>query len=358
MSELAPQRNIASIALRSMVAQIPILGAVINEVLTETLPNLKIQRIEHLLEELEARVRSVEDGRVSRKLTQPVFADLLEDAMRSASRSTSRLRQEHIAALVSNGLKDDAERALSSRYLLGLLDQLNDAELLMLIGFGMAGGAYDAFFRKHAQTLSAPFVPYVGGEDAESDSAAIFDDYQHHLERLRLVMPAQPSAGAQWGDRPTRREITDLGKALLRAIDQLQQHCAPSAEAVAFTPEDARRFWSEFVPVLASRANWLRERVTRIGHQIQFSSRDINMSATLVGASRRDVRLSGFIDPNKGTIWIEVSGGSRPTKLLIRLGSDLDGVYWEHDGKRRTDREQLADLVLTQLLIAADLNIS
>ena len=355
VGDLAPKISIGKIILRSAIAQVPVLGAVINEVLTETLPDLKAERLGHLLEHLEARVLGLEDGTTLRKLTQPIFADLLEDGIRSASRSTSRLRQEHIAALIANGLAGNEERALSRRYLLGLLDQLNDAELLMLIGFSRDGGAFDAFFRTHESTLAAPFVPFLA-EGEQIDRAAVFEDYQHHLERLRLIEPAQNDAAtAQWGDRPVRRQVTQLGMALLRAIDQ-SVPTGPGPSGLLMDPDRVRSFWFELMPVLEEFVSRIRPRLAETGHHIQFGTNDINVTITLL-RSGPDIRLSGFVHPSDRWIWLELTGGVPLPKCLVRIGTDAQAPFWEHEGQRRTSKEQLAQFIVKQLLVAAELSI-
>lgn len=349
MGDPAPQISITNIVLRSTVAAITgPFAAVINEVLTEVLPNLKTQRVERMLESVAARVAALEDGSALRKLTEPIFADLLEDGIRSAARSTSRIRQDHIAALVADGLTGDEERAISRRYLLGLLDQLNDAELLMLIGSNLEGAEYDAFFRQHEGTLVAPLVSH-GADAGESERAVIFDDYYHHLEDLRLILPQRKGANPEWGDRSARRELSQLGRALLRAIDQLHPSSADLGSPASFDAAAVRAFWSELLPVLTATI----ERLRATGLQIQFQTHDITFTAALVSGAK-PIQMQGFVHPNDRWIWVELLYPAPQPKMLIRLGSDAHGVYWEYEGKRRTSKDRLAELILQPLLVAGN----
>jgi hypothetical protein len=346
MGELSPQVNVLSIALRSTVVQIPFIGPVIYEILGETLPNYKLDRITHFLEELDARVRAIEDGTMLHRMWAPIFADLVEDGIRLAARSPSRIRQDHIATLIADGLSTDTQRAISRQYLLKLLEELNDAEVVLLIAASKRGSDFDDLWRRHEATLAGPFVE-SGTADAPIDEAALHHSYYGHLERLQLLRPREDAANTRWGDQPVHRELTPLGVMLVRSIGELQ-NVSGDLETVAQMDEaSARAFWNEVVPVLHETARRSQE-VASSDKIVRFWAKDISFGAKVEAAGIDRVQVQGFLHPHDRWIWVESAGA----KLLIRIGRDRAGVYWEHEGKRRSSTADLARLILGPVLTA------
>ncbi len=58
--------------------------------------------------------------------------DLIEEGFVQASRSLSNERREYIANVVANGISDEEKNYADSKYILKLLGELNDQEVIWL----------------------------------------------------------------------------------------------------------------------------------------------------------------------------------------------------------------------------------
>lgn len=73
--------------------------------------------------------------RFNARIDTPEFGAFFEHALRSAVVTPSDVRRRDIAALVKNGLAQKDAQALDAQTLLRLLDELNDAEVLVCCTF-------------------------------------------------------------------------------------------------------------------------------------------------------------------------------------------------------------------------------
>lgn len=202
---------------------LPILG----EVLTSTIPQQRIDRLNRLTEELAEQVKDMDEARVKQRFEEPGFVDLLEDGLIQATRATSQERINHIACVLKNGLADEDAEAIPYKKLLSLLGQLNDVEVIVLQSC-QSVYAYNSFefYEKHRGVLTPP-LPKSINDPTPPDEEAIYTSYSNQLLILGLIKNHFRRLGADEVPdfdyssgtfRSDRTEITDLGNLLLRVI--------------------------------------------------------------------------------------------------------------------------------------------
>jgi len=218
-------------ALKGVIGALPFIGPLVAEVVGTLIPDQRVDRIERFLKKLDDKVSRLDGERVEERFESPEFVDLLEDGMYQAARALSDERLDYIASLLKNGLGDDELRHIELKRLLSLLDEINDAEIVIL-----RSQAYhpesdpDSNFRKrHANVLKIRAAS-TDSNQREMDEAAIYDSFKNHLIDLGLLRPRYkkprrgqlPEFDLKTGRvKSSGREITPLGRLLLRYVDLL-----------------------------------------------------------------------------------------------------------------------------------------
>lgn len=169
---------------------------------------------------------------VEKRVQEEGFQDLLEEAAFQILRPVSQERIEQIASVLKNGLSDEDKHTENYKFLLGLLGQLNDAEVISLKALSfMDNNEQAAFYEKHQNVLMPPQA-YMGSSQSELDASTMHKTRRDHLKQLGLArdhfstprkgeMPAfDTNTGCM---KVSRTDISPLGRLLLRAIDQAPQ---------------------------------------------------------------------------------------------------------------------------------------
>ncbi|TAN65745.1 MAG: hypothetical protein EPN20_07470 [Magnetospirillum sp.] len=86
---------------------IPVLGPMLQVAINETIPNIRLERIEAYLLRLSDQIEGI---RLSAALQSPEGLDLFEERMWQAARARGNERLGNIAALVAIGLKPEDSR--------------------------------------------------------------------------------------------------------------------------------------------------------------------------------------------------------------------------------------------------------
>jgi hypothetical protein len=76
-------------------------------------------------------------SRIRKSALRPEFCELLEEGFTQAARAISEERRNYIANLLCNGLAADQVDYVKSRFLLRLLNQLSNAEIIVLNYYGL-----------------------------------------------------------------------------------------------------------------------------------------------------------------------------------------------------------------------------
>jgi len=157
----------------------------------------------------------------------PIRLGLFDAGARQSMAAASEERVEHIAALVAGGMTSGRAEVSHRHYLLRLLSELNDIQVLWLIAASLPRPLQDDFWRSHLNALNAR-RPTRFSTQGEIRQFAVHTGYVAHLANVGLVAPA----GAP---------LTDLGRVLLDAIDQLRRPAYETDPAYEAEQRDGSR---------------------------------------------------------------------------------------------------------------------
>lgn len=177
----------ATIVAKGGLGAIPLAGSFLAEIAGSLIPNQRIDRIAKYATELNERLEKIPGEMIERLRGSEQFIDLIEESFIRVSRASSEVRRQYILSIIQKGISTDAADLNNAKYLLGLLSELNDNEVIWLRYFHertlMSKGQFQAL---HKNILS-PVQVVLGSSKEERRQGAIQDSYQEHLERLGLI---------------------------------------------------------------------------------------------------------------------------------------------------------------------------
>lgn len=223
----ARKRDLAAHVARGVLGAAPFIGPILAEIIGSLLPQRRIERVEALLQQLDARLETADQETLQKTLMSPESIDLLDAAMRQAARSTSRIRQAYLAELLARALTREELEYSQVRTLFDLLDQLGEPELAILASYGLPPGPARTEYR--ARHVPRPAMPGADPEAPESDleDHPFFRAWRANLLRLGLLEPrfdppeaAAPSAldPATGMMKVSHHALAPLGHLLLQSI--------------------------------------------------------------------------------------------------------------------------------------------
>ena len=223
------KNDLIASALKGVCGTLPIMGPSIAEVTGYVIPNQRIDRIASLLKALESKIDPEEKEKIEAKMLEEKSIDLMEDGFLQAARALSEERIEYIASLLKNGLTNEDLEQNAYKRLLFILGEINDIEVLLLKFYTTLTtmGRAREFQSKHPGILTAYIN--IGTSREEVDKHAICEAYTTNLSRLGLIKSIfkrpwrdeSPEFDEQTGMMESIGYIiTDLGRLLLRSIDQ------------------------------------------------------------------------------------------------------------------------------------------
>ena len=230
------KKDVVASVLKGYLGGLPVLGPIVAEMIDDLIPNQRIDRIAALLKALESKIDPDVKAKVETRMLEEKSVDLMEDGFLQAARALSEERIEHIASLLKNSLTDEELEHMAYKKLLFLLSEINDVEIFVLKFHSMVTiGKKEKLQEKYPDILSEELVyPWVslGAPQEEIDKNAIYETYTTNLVRLGLIK--MRFWGPMGGESPKFDEetgmmessgydITDLGKLLLRSIDQSEE---------------------------------------------------------------------------------------------------------------------------------------
>lgn len=172
---------------KAFLSTIPFAGSLLAEIAGSIIPKQRVDRIADFASKLEHRIEHLEKERVTSALNDEEFTDLIEEALRQASRSTTSERRVYLASLLGNSLSSDAISYAETKHLMRLLGELTDVEVIWLRSYAVPTLGGDEEFRNlHAHVLT-PKVAHLGSSLEEIDAQALQKSYREHLIRLGLV---------------------------------------------------------------------------------------------------------------------------------------------------------------------------
>lgn len=215
-------------AAKSIVGIVPFAGPLLSELVGTFIPSQRIDRLTKYVVELDNRLSHFQIGFIKQELTKEECVDLFEEGFRQATRALSDERRSYIASIVENGLSNEHISYLETKYLLNLLENINDAEVIWLRFYLEPSiGPVDVDFRERHKNILNPACAALGSPQDEIDKEALQNSYADHLERLGLIRPhfrmdnktVLPEFDSFSGKQSVSYyDLTNLGQLLLRFI--------------------------------------------------------------------------------------------------------------------------------------------
>lgn len=206
------------------------IGPIAAELVGNIIPNQRHDRLARLLRALEARLTEVERKTLEQQVQHERFVDVIEDGLHQAVRALSQERLDYIASLLKNSLNETDMAYTQTKWMLWLLGQLNDAEIIMLKyrAFRLNNEAKRQFYEQHAGVLTPP-AAVLSSPTEVIDQSVVHRNYLNHMISLGLLqrkykMPKKNASPEFDDDTGTLKagssQITYLGQLLLRHIDE------------------------------------------------------------------------------------------------------------------------------------------
>lgn len=214
-------------ALKAGTGVIPGAGPILQELISNVIPNQRIDRIADYIQVLEQKIAKIPSETIELILHKEDFVSLIEEGFVQASRSTSRERREYIASLIEKGITKEEVELLESKHFLDILSELNDSEIVWLRYYlGSQRDLENNFQEKHIDILSPRGHYSKDSDEKQWTKIAVKKSYQEHLVRLNFLerkvkidrktkMPEYDNFGEV---RTQALKITTLGRIFLKNI--------------------------------------------------------------------------------------------------------------------------------------------
>ena len=191
--------------LKGIVGATPVVGNLLAETLTQLIPNQRLDRVAECLAIFSSKVDSLDAAFLQHKMQTEEFADLLQDVVGAAARALSPERKEYLAALLKNSITREDLDHLGHKKILGLLNELNDAEIIIVKYHSIPDQDVKWEFQTlHSNVISGYTLPPDASQQ-ERDRHLMFKQNHDTIERLKLNV--------------TDGQGYNLGRLLLQYID-------------------------------------------------------------------------------------------------------------------------------------------
>ncbi len=164
---------------RSLAGTVPFAGGLLAEVITEIIPNQRMDRVEQYLEYLARRLSELEKSRLAESITKAENIALVEEGAFQAARAIQQERREKIANCVALGIADEDRSNLKSARILEILAQLDDGDIQLL--HAHAGNDRSAF--KEIR----PEPALIGSKSSIIEDNNLYERSHKKLEQLGLL---------------------------------------------------------------------------------------------------------------------------------------------------------------------------
>ncbi len=234
MSENELKQNKADLlatTAKSTLGAIPFAGALLSELVGNLIPNQRIDRLSKYVVELEHKLSDLTTEKIQEFLKSEECIDLFEESFFQASRALTDKRRELIASVVRNGIDTDSITYSESKYVLKLLQELNEQEIIWLRFYLVSTIGGDEEFRSKHKLVLDRVRAYIGSTEETIEKSALQDSYTEHLERLGLIKSnydfndesGMPEFDLFTGKPSVAyRDISILGKLVLKQIGLLE----------------------------------------------------------------------------------------------------------------------------------------
>lgn len=221
----ASNRDRAVSAFAALSSEIPIIGSIVSEVITQLIPNQRLERIEIYLKKLSSRIDSIDPEILGQKMRDPKKLDLFEEGVFQSARGLSEERLEYIAEVVSGGIAGEKKEESESRRLLNILGSITDDQIIILASY-LHKNQTQEFWDQHRDVLLTEPATLGASQDV-IDQETISKLARQQLAalgvlRLNFERPRRgelPEFDDKTGMIKSRGyTLTPLGRLLLRQI--------------------------------------------------------------------------------------------------------------------------------------------
>ena len=174
---------------RAVANLIPLVGPGLAEIIGLTIPNQRVDRIVKFAEDLNQRLIRLEEGLFELHSHDEEFTGLVEEAFRQAADSLSDDRRAYIASIIVNGLTAESISFAESRYLLRLLEEVNDIEVVWLRFYREVQTNEASDFRQKHKNILTEVTASINSPMDIVNKQALQESYKEHLSQLGLLEP-------------------------------------------------------------------------------------------------------------------------------------------------------------------------
>ena len=179
--------DVLVVAAKSVLGAVPFAGPILSEIIGNVIPNQRVDRIAKYLKKLDERLSRIDRKKIDNALSSEEGIDLFEEGFVQASRSLTDERRKYISNVVANGVDNETIEYLESKFILKLLQELNEQEIIWLRFFMVPTIGGDEQFRKKHKNVLDPVRAHLGSDQRTIEKASLQDSYIEHLERLGLI---------------------------------------------------------------------------------------------------------------------------------------------------------------------------
>ena len=155
--------DVLVVAAKSVLGAVPFAGPILSEIIGNVIPNQRVDRIAKYLKKLDERLSRIDRKKIDNALSSEEGIDLFEEGFVQASRSLTDERRKYISNVVANGVDNETIEYLESKFILKLLQELNEQEIIWLRFFMVPTIGGDDEFRKKHRKGTSKNPDFLGG---------------------------------------------------------------------------------------------------------------------------------------------------------------------------------------------------
>lgn len=205
----------AAILIKNLVASgVPIvlpmftfMASYLGDMIINVIPNQRLDRVVNFVQMQSEKLDALDDnlkGKIQKTMLDPETVPFVEKVLKMVVESETEQKRKYLASVLNNGLLTDLASSHRS-YLLQIIDELGDLEILRLYAATLEDKDYDDFWDKHEETF---YFEAEWDDDDEADRREMLSKMPTaNLVKLGLLDAYNIDA-----------KITKLGKEILRFV--------------------------------------------------------------------------------------------------------------------------------------------
>ena len=225
------KRDVLASVAKGVTGAIPLVGPALAEVVGQTIPNQRMDRVAEFIRLLDQRLTDVELAQIK---SNPQAIDLLEEATLIASRSVSDARRLHLVNLIREPEKIGSQVYEVRRKLLQILRELSDEDVNVLADINLRGDKHARWKRSSEPITEGTYRSMSPAErEIHETNEASWPLSIGMLDRLGLLTAVRQEQDSDAPDRHidpntglpriVRYEASELGKLLLLNIGEISE---------------------------------------------------------------------------------------------------------------------------------------